>query len=577
MFLMSKWNSLCDLLEPLKNFPEDKPLLAHRQGSKWIFWTAEDFLSNITKLASFLNENSIQKGDRVGIFGNSSPYWLMADFAILSLGAVSVPFLPNISQEHFNYQLSQAKLKTLFVLEINRWQRVSSEIDKIPKIISRQTPKQFSTNNKVYNFKDILEEEHLPPPPLTKISCNDLACIIFTSGSSGTPKGVMLSHDNLLSQVESSAHCFPLISHEHKALSVLPIAHVFEKMVVYYYLSSQIAIYFCSDPKWILPSIQDVKPQIMTFVPRILEKAFGSINSKIQHLPAFLRPFFKKIINKSLNEDPKRLSAFWKMLGNLLLYKKVQNIFGKQLLYGIVGGAYFNDSLQRFFINAGINIYVGYGLTEASPVLATNYPGNNCIGSVGPAFLNVELKISESGEILGRGRGMMIGYLNESEHNQKTISKDGWLHTGDQGIITDEGFLKIQGRIKEMLKTSTGKFVVPNPIENAICLHPLIDHVLIVAEGKPYTTALIFVDSKDLSKLSSNNKPSKELKELKIFIEEINSSLDHWEKVKKFKIIKETISIENGDITPTMKLKRWHLVKKFQSLIDCMYQENGEL
>jgi long-chain acyl-CoA synthetase len=415
------------------------------------------------------------------------------------------------------------------------------------------------------------------------INEQDTATLIYTSGSTGTPKGVILTHRNLVTQVLGAVKRFPLDPKSDVILSCLPLAHVFERMVAYYYLYSGCPLYFAEEIKKVGDNLRELHPTVITMVPRLLEKVHAKFQANLELAKGFKKTIGMKAWERAHTKEPGSKPAFMDKIYDALVYKKMREGLGGRLRLVISGSAPLDPGLAAFLLNIGIPIYEGYGLTEASPVIACNYPGHRKLGTVGLVFVGVEVKIADDGEILARGPNIMKGYHNKPNETAEVIDKMGWLHTGDLGHIDNEGFIKITGRKKELFKTANGKYVAPVPIEAAIAANKLADMVMVVAEGKPFTTCLIFPDFENLKVVKqelgaegAENGAFLDSDAAKAYVQktldEVNAKLNHWEQVQKFRIIKTPISIDTGELTPTMKIRRHVVMEKCRAEIESMYK-----
>jgi long-chain acyl-CoA synthetase len=417
----------------------------------------------------------------------------------------------------------------------------------------------------------------------TDIKPEDLATIIYTSGTTGNPKGVMLSHNNIISQVNSTSKLFPLKSGQDVALSCLPLAHIFELMVMLYYVSQGVFIYFADDIKNLGSLMKKIQPTIMTAVPRLLEKVFVKIKKLAEEKSIIKKLLLKTAIRRAVNKKTNLKPNFFDKILDKIIYKKFRQIFGNRIKLLICGGASLSNEVEAFYRNININLFCGYGLTETSAVVAVNYENNYRFGTVGKNFPGIELKIDEKQELLVKGKNVMIGYHNLNQETQEVI-QDGWFKTGDLATIDNEGFVKITGRKKELFKNSNGKYVSPVPIENKLTQEiDFLIGAIVIAENRRFTSAILFADFdlietvKEKFFFKGTKQEFLSSKILYDFIDKkilhLNQNLNHWESIQKFYIAKEEISIESGEITPSMKLKRGLLERKYQKIIDDFYQE----
>ena len=557
---------------------ENKYFLNYLSNGKYQNISTTDFKNKVICLSLALKDLGIQRGDTVGIFANSSPFWLIFDFAIHEVGAISVPIFANISSINLNFEIKDANIKYMFIDSQARLKDIENENKDLTFITHNFCIKEPN----FYNFDEILvigkqicDSTGFTPH---KAQDDEIFSIIYTSGNTGTPKGVMLTHKNIVSQLHDINSLINL-QQEEIALSLLPLAHIFERTVMSYYLSRGISIYFVDDIQNVANLLKIVKPTIMTAVPRLLEKIFNKIKNQISQKPLISRLIAGFAFKYALKEDIDKNSIVYKILDKIV-YSKLREIFGSRITKLISGGAPLSKEIALFFVNIGVPIYQGYGLTEFSPVISTNYPNSNKVGSCGKIIPSAEVKITENKELLVRGPSVMKGYLNQEELTSKTIDKDGWLHTGDIAYIDSDGYLFISSRVKEIFKTSTGEYVNAISIEQQLSKNKYIEFAVVISQNKKYTTALLFVDKEkyEIEKKNNNNLNIEEfynrtdiINDISRHIENINKDLNQWEKIVDFKIITNDISIEGGELTPSMKICRNKIEEKYAQLIDSMY------
>ncbi|MBM3579701.1 MAG: long-chain fatty acid--CoA ligase [Alphaproteobacteria bacterium] len=549
---MKSLSTLLDLISfQAANFNNPRAL-NFKEGNAWVSFSNQEFQEKILHFACGLREIGLQKGE---VFANNSyqnPIWLIADLGAILAGGITVPIFQNISPEHLRYEISDSKAKFIF-----------NEKREVEILESR----------KLISFEDLISLGAKAVGKYEfKAEAGDLATIIYTSGSIGMPKGVELTHQNLISQIKGTAKIFPLEASD-VALSFLPLAHIFERMVMLFYISQGISVYFADDVKNVGNLLREVRPTLMTAVPRVLEKTFAKIKDGVESANPVKKLLGRRAIIAALDKGSK---AF-----DFLVYKKFRAALGGRMQMIICGGAALMPDLERFYNNIGVNLFCGYGLTEASPVIAANCPTAHKLTTVGKAFPGVEIKIAEDGELLARGANLMRGYHNQPEKTAATI-KDGWLHTGDLASIDADGFVKITGRKKELFKTANGKYVSPVPLEQKLVQElGFLLGAIVIAEGRRFTSALLFPEFETLPKLKKEFSFTGSDQEfltseiLQKFVQQkvdsINLKLDHWEQIQKFQIITESISIGSGEITPSMKLKRSLLEKKCEREIAEIY------
>ena len=540
------------------------PTLLNCLGSGKII-SSQEFCQEVNNIAWGLKQlPAISQNNIVVIYCYQSWQWLVCDLAIASIGLVSSPMFHNVSKKNLQYQLELLQAKVI----------ITDKPDFAQENCHLYTIITIGFNHpQCLNFTELSkigERQNKSYSELPKSLSNDLATIVFTSGTSGLPKGVMLSHGNLISQIIDSSVFF-ILSAQQKVLSYLPLAHIFERMVMLFYLTQGVSIYFVDDISKIPQYLQQVRPNLFTTVPRLLEKAFNKIKQKSQHGNILSRLLLKIAFYKAKNFSPTHKTTFSDLVLDFLLYRKLRAFFGGKVQTIICGGAALPHEIEKFLHSIGLAVYCGYGLTESSPVLATNCQARYQLGTVGACFPSVKLKLAPDGELLASGKNIMLGYFKEEEQT-KQVLQDGWLHTGDLAEIKDE-FIKIIGRKKELLKTSNGKYVMANYLQQLLQqqITGLLGSV-IIAEGKPFVSALLFFESENLAILQKQYNQQN----LNIWIEQeitkINRQLDSWQQIKKFCIITEQISIENEQITPSYKLKTNILQQQFATEITKFYE-----
>ncbi len=560
-----------------------------REAGYWRHCSTEDFCSQVRRCALGLHRLGLKRGESVGILAAPSPGWLIADFAIMCAGGVSVPLFPNLSDDHLEYESKNAGLVYLVAIGEQPAAVARARHKLWRKIIVRGAA--TGDDKHVIGWNALLElgdqASHEDPQLAARLRDetrpDDVATIIHTSGSTGKPKGVVLTHGNLLMQVRGAAQRFPLDPARDQALSCLPLAHVFERMVMYYYVAAGVAVWFADDIKKIGELLREIKPTVTTMVPRIAEKLHARIVDGAGAKRGLGGVLGRWAVRHADHDDPDA-PAWSHGLADKLVYHKVRDALGGKLKYLIMGGAALSPEITRFLLNVGVPLYVGYGLTEAAPVVACNAPGVMRPGTVGPAWPGVEIRIGERDEILARGAGIMRGYHRDPEASAATIDRDGWLHTGDCGKLDGDGFLTITGRLKELFKTSNGKYVCPIPIEQALVASGLIDQAMVVAEARPYTTALLFAAPEALARMkvrlgcvgqddATFIASAAVKREVEALVAAANHGFDHWEQVQKWRLIATVPSVEGGELTPTMKLKRHVVAQRHATIIESMYAD----
>ena len=494
-----------ELLFHIFNNHNNEYFLNYLSNGQYKNISVSDFKNKIICLSLVLKDLGIKQGDTVGIFANSSPFWLIFDFAIHEVGAISVPIFANISSINLNFEIKDSSMKYMFIDSQERLKDIEDENSHLTFITHNFCIKEPN----FYNFDEILVigQQICDAKGFSNHEAreDDIFSIIYTSGNTGTPKGVMLSHKNIVSQLHDINKLIDLPKGE-VALSLLPLAHIFERTVMSYYLSRGISIYFVDDVLNVANLMKVVKPTIMTVVPRLLEKIFNKIKAQILEKPFFSRVIASLAFSYALKENLDKSSILFKIYDKLV-YSKFREIFGSRVDKLISGGAPLSKEIAIFFVNIGVPVYQGYGLTEFSPVISTNYPNANKVGSCGKVLPSAEIKINEEKELLVKGPSLMKGYLNQEELTAKTIDSEGWLHTGDIASLDEDGYLFITSRAKEIFKTSTGEYVNAVAIEQKLSKNKYIEFAVVISQNRKYTTALLFVDKEkyNVAKKSNNN------------------------------------------------------------------------
>ena len=570
-----------------------KEALVTKYDGKWVATTTKSYIDQANAVSRGLLKLGLKPNDKVAVISSTNrTEWNIMDIGILQLGAQNVPIYPTISEEEYEYVLNHSESIYCFVSDKEVLDKVNAikanvptlkdvfSFDKIDGCKSWDAVKEDDTNlqPEVEKLKDAVKED-------------DLATLIYTSGTTGRPKGVMLSHKNVASNALNSASRFPIIPGQSKALSFLPVCHIYERMLMYLYQYTGVSIYFAESLETISENLKEVQPEVMTAVPRLLEKVYDKIIAKGAALTGVKKKLFFWAVETGLEYEPYGENGWWyeQKLGiaRKLIFSKWQEALGGNLKVIASGSAALQPRLARVFNAADIAVMEGYGLTETSPVISVNDMRDKGfkIGTVGKPIPQTEVKIAEDGEILIKGPQVMIGYYKDQEKTDEVL-EDGYFHTGDIGEIDKEGFLKITDRKKEMFKTSGGKYVAPQLIENAMKQSRFIEHIMVVGEGEKMPAALIqpnFEFVAEWAKLKninvgSTNKEIAENKEVqKRIMEDVNlhnEKFGKWERVKKIELTPDEWSIEAGHLTPTMKLKRRIVKEKYNKLYNNIYEHH---
>ena len=513
----------------------------------------------IKSLTTFL-QDYISPGDRCVLLSENRPQWLIADIAIMNSGGVTVPLFTTYSDSDYEYIINDCGPKVCIVSNKLQYEKIEKFLNDKIKIISID---EFT--NQIENFSEIFKKTNLTNKSYNdKIKRNDLACIIYTSGTTGKPKGVMLSHGGILSNCEGALEILASIVKKKKPvfLTWLPLSHSYEHTVQFVQISLGAKVYYAESLDKLIPNMSVAKPTIMTAVPRFYQNLYNKISLNFSKLEGLK----KKLITNTLKLGTKKLKKenlnFGEKISNflceILVRKKIKKQFGGELQAFVSGGGALDQKIGEFLNSIGLPTLQGYGLTEASPVVSCNVPGNIQIETVGPPFKTNEVKISNDGEILVKGENVMLGYWNKKDETNEVI-KEGWLHTGDIGEFTKEGNLKITDRKKEIIVNLGGDNISPSKIENLLCLNEKIKQSLVYGDKKTYLVALIVTDNEE------------NRSEINLYIENLNKNLQTIEKVKKIKLIKEEFTIENGMLTPTLKLKRKKILEKYKVDLEKLY------
>lgn len=585
------YRHLPEMLQYILNNYRNSAALNYKYLGQWEEVSTEKLVETVRRLALGLHDLGLKPGDSFAIMANPSPLWVIMDLAIMVNRAVSIPIFPNLSPDVFDYQVADSGARFLFLADEDRLDpAIRARLGRFQRVVAYSVRTRGSN---VVNYREALtlgdalsrREPHLYYQLQERVTPTDLCTIIYTSGSTGRPRGVELTHENLVSQIRSAAFRFPLDPARDRVLSYLPLAHVFERMCMYYYMSSGTSVFFANEMLELPSLMREVQPTAMATVPRVLEKFRLRMREAIASEPAPWRKLAEFAMRRADSREPGPSDLTHRMLERMV-YSRMREALGGRLRLCIVGGSALPTSVGRFFRNIGVPIFEGYGLTECSPVVTANYPGSSRLGTVGKPFPDTEVQIAKDGEVLVRGPGVMRGYHNQPR-NQSPVDSEGWLHTGDKGILDADGFLVLTGRIKEMFKTSGGKYVSPLPIEDALRQCDWIDTPVVVAENRPYPVCLIFPDWDKLEELrklrGSGDLSLREFassetvfQEIDKHVQWVNRSLNQWERVRAFHIVADSLSPETGELTPTYKLKRGVVEKRFATLISQMYREESK-
>ncbi|MBC7829794.1 MAG: long-chain fatty acid--CoA ligase [Chitinophagaceae bacterium] len=576
-------------------------MLSGKENGKWRAYSTQEIQETVNKLSAGLLKLGISQGDmsaegrdKIALLSKNRPEWIMVDLAVQQIGAILTPIYPTINVNELEYILKDAEVKVVYVNDQESYHKVLSLKDRVPSIQEIYTFEQV-VNAK--HWKEMLvpvteENKKLIKSISDKLDYEDLATIIYTSGTTGKPKGVMLSHKNILSNVMDSMPCFPP-GENMRALSFLPLNHIFERMVTYLYLYKGISIYYAESLESIGDNLKELKPHLFTTVPRLLEKVYDRIMSKGGELTGIKKKLFfwahdlatKFEINKNMGAAYNIQLA----LANKIIFTKWREALGNNIKCIVSGGAACQVRLIRIFTAARIPILEGYGLTETSPVISVNshQVKDRKFGAVGPLIKNVEVRIAEDGEILCKGPNVMMGYYKSPQLTAESVI-DGWFYTGDIGMMIDENgkapgrFLKITDRKKELFKTSGGKYVAPLAIENKLKESMFVEQVMVVGADQKFVGSLIIPSFSNLKEWARQNSVSETNNEALIrnpkviemyadLVESFNKYFNPVEQIKKFELLPNEWSVETGEMTPKLSLKRKVVMEKFRDAIERIY------
>ncbi|KQB39542.1 AMP-dependent synthetase/ligase [Flavobacterium aquidurense] len=569
--------------------------LATKKNGVWEKTSSQEYIAKANAVSRALLRMGIQKDDKIALItSNNRSEWNIMDIGILQTGAQNVPIYPTIAEEDYEYILNHSGSIYCFVSDeevLGKVNAIKANVPSLKEVYSFNEiegckhwselltlGEDESNQNEVETSKDSIKED-------------DLATIIYTSGTTGRPKGVMLSHKNIVSNVLDSAPRIPFDAGKSTALSFLPICHIFERMILYIYQYYGVSVYFGESIDKISDNLKEVRPTVITAVPRLLEKVYDKIYAKGTELTGIKKKLFFWAIDLGLKYEPYGANGFWYefqlKIARKLIFSKWKEGLGGNLDLMVSGSAALQPRLTRVFAAAEIPVMEGYGLSETSPVIAVNDQRNKGfkIGTVGKVIRNVEVKIAQDGEILCKGPNVMLGYFKDPEKTAEAL-QDGYFHTGDIGEIDSEGFLKITDRKKEMFKTSGGKYIAPQLIENAMKQSRFIEQIMVIGDGEKMPAAFIqpnFEFVKEWAKLhkitlgSSNAEISANpdvIKRIDEEVEGINEKFGHWEKIKRFELTPDVWSIDGGQLTPTLKLKRKIIKEIYKDLYAKIYDHN---
>ncbi len=580
-----------DLLPFLKMYYPENTIFSAKVNDKWMSYDTNSFINQVDELSLGLLKLGIKKDDKIANMSQNRPEWNIVDFAVMQMGAIHLPLYPTLAEADLKYILKDSGAKVVFVATDELYLKIISVKDDCPELkyifsyeeINREGVSNWSKLKEMGDASDMEQivkyRENVMP--------DDILTLIYTSGTTGNPKGVMLTHDNLVSNFKSSNPLIPEGS--HIALSFLPLSHIFERMVVYMYLSKGVSIFYAESIEKISDNLKEVKPHMFTTVPRLLEKVFDKIVAKGSELKGIKKALFFWALNLGLRYEYDGKNGWWYefqlSIANKLIFSKWREALGGNILAICSGGAALQERLARVFWAAKIPVLQGYGLTETSPVVAVNGidKGMRWFGTVGPTIPGVEVKIAEDGEILARGPNIMKGYYNNIEATKEVIDEEGWFHTGDIGEWVEGRYLKITDRKKEIFKTAGGKYIAPQIIENKFKESKFIEQIMVIGENRRFPAAIIIpafahlrdwcaIKGIDYTDNASMIKDERVIQRIQREVNEYNATLGHWEQIKKIFLLPREFTIDEGELTPKLSMKRKAILIKYADKIEEIYK-----
>lgn len=592
-------NRLFDIAKARSDHHPNSVMMAQKLNGTWqtlnyreVFQKSQGIACGLIKNGLYSDTfDDIEQQTKIALVSPNRPEWVIFDLAVQQAGAILTPLYPTISSSEFEFVLNQAAVKAVVFANAELYHKFKDSIPNVPSIEHVYT---FDDVPGVVNYetlitKDVSTEERLFEIS-KKIEASHIATIIYTSGTTGKPKGVMLSHNNIMSNVKDTEPVFFFANDGDKALSFLPLNHIFERTLTYIYINAGVSIYYAESLDTIGDNLKEVKPIVFTCVPRLLEKVYDKIMAKGYDLTGIKKKLFfwaVSVGNDYVDDQPQ--SAWYKMklsIARKLIFSKWHDALGGNIRAIVSGAAALNPKLAKIFTASGIPILEGYGLTESSPIISVNLlvQEGRRIGTVGLPIRNVDVKIAPDGEVLVKGPNVMVGYYKNPEQTAETITPDGWLLTGDIGVLVDDKFLKITDRKKEIFKTSGGKYVAPQPIEGILRESKYIEQVIVIGPDRKFVSALIFPNVANVKKkmeeegINVDNLSVQELvkhpevlKLIQGHLDYYNPRFNHVEQIKKFTLIAEEWTVENGLLTPKLSMRRKLIYEKFENEIEGMY------
>lgn len=580
---------LFDLLHRYSRLYNKPDMLAAKVDGKWVTYSSDEVVEDANLISYALFDMGLQKGDHITVISNNRPEWVIANMGMMEAGCMNVPVYPTISNTDLLFILNDAEIKYVFVSDRVLYEKVAALKPQVPTLIDIYS---FDKLEGVKHWSELLEKgrqqkDHSRLEAVkASIKPDDCATIIYTSGTTGNPKGVMLSHNNLISNALANVDAAPFRP-ECRVLSFLPLNHVFERMLTVLYLHEGLSIYYAESMDKIGDNLKEVKPHFFATVPRLLEKVYEKIVATGHQQKGIKKVLFFWALNLGLRYELNGANGWWYefqlKIANALVFKKWREALGGNVIAIVSGGAALQPRLARVFNAAKIKVLEGYGLTETSPVIAVNNfrPNSIRFGTVGPVIKDVEVKLDPEGEILVKGPNVMLGYYKNPEETARAM-QDGWFHTGDIGEWVEGRFLKITDRKKEIFKTSGGKFIAPQMMENKLKESTLIENAMVIGEGHKFPAALIIPSFANLKSWCERNeipyttnaemiKHPKVMEKMQKEVDKVNSTLAHYEMIKKFEVLPTEWTIDKGELTPKLSLKRKEIMRLNEDCIKRIY------
>jgi long-chain acyl-CoA synthetase len=579
-----------DLLPQLKEKYQKPDLLNAKVNGKWVSHSTNEVVDTVNSLSLGLMKMGLGKEDAIGNMSPNRPEWNMIDFGMSQLGVKHVPLYPTLSSKDLVFILNDAAVKIAFVYDKEMFDKISSIKDQVESLQEIYSYDKMPGIKHWTEVRDAGKDGDMAALEAIKkeIHPDDLATLIYTSGTTGNPKGVMLTHNNIVSNFTISAKVLPNLGPSYRALSFLPLSHIFERMIGYLYLHRGVSIWYAESMETIGDNLKEVKPQVFTTVPRLLEKVYDKIVGKGLELTGIKKALFFWALKLGLRYEVSGRNGAWYefqlKLANKIIFNKWREALGGNIVIIVSGGAALQQRLARIFWSAQIPVLEGYGLTETSPVISVTRleHENMAFSTVGLPISGVEVKIAEDGEILCKGPNVMKGYYKRPDLTAEVIDEDGWFHTGDIGEWLEGKFLKITDRKKEMFKTAGGKYVTPQVLENKYKESPFVEQIMVIGENQRFPAALVVPNFEKVEgwckkKGINYTTPAEIIKNEQVHdkvwreISALNADFGQWEQVKKFEMLGVEFSIEKGELTPKLSLKRKNILANNKELIEKIY------